>query len=161
MHRAISLFVVLAHFAVVSTPCFEAESSRLQPPSVAATRATHPVPAVQVEAKAQHAHHRIEDARAHAHHGGDSSGTVREATAEIEIATDTREVAHQLRALCLCGCDKNADSPGTTSSPRLGFALMPTDAPGLTEATPPHGTTSIPPVPAPLAKVFDHVPIPS
>jgi hypothetical protein len=128
--------VVLAHLAVASTPCFETELevARL---AEAGVLATHHAPAQPV---------RAEPAAA-------------AAPAAPAVAADARVVPHQLHTLCLCGCSSNSQTPGTTTSARLGFALLPADAPVLAEAEPAVGVRASIPLPVPVADALDHVPI--
>jgi hypothetical protein len=194
MYRAVSMLVVLAHFGVASTPCFETGSG-LDPLLAAANRDTrsaavqtagqderrdhHAAPmAVAAPANAadhsRHAHHAAAPPAAEAtpqvdehaqHRHGASAHTepvqaeVVQAKAEPEMSSDEDVAVAELRAPCMCGCGKGADSPGTTSSPRLGFALFPSSPVLLPDAPASAEAPAVYRMPALLADSFDHVPI--
>ena len=159
MFRAISLMVVLAHLGVATAPPCEAafEPERLLMLAMSDGQSTHHAfaPAVEEETRpAEHAHHQ------HGDHGDDSSHATDQGPAKVEAATAaTRVIGTVFRAVCLCGCSTNTNSPGTTTSPRLGFALFPPAPPRLGEPEPSVDVQWATPVPAPLPDALDHVPI--
>jgi len=110
------------------------------PPPVAAVDG-HPSPAPE----AAHAHH-------HAGHQSEPA-TVSKPWPEPAVAD------LQLRAPCMCGCGEGANSAGTTTSPRIGFALLSPDPQRLPEVTHSFGWPTVDRVPVPLSDAFDHVPI--
>lgn len=151
MYRAFSLLVVLAHLSVASTPCFETEYAQTQL-SMTGDWSTHPAAAARGQEEpqpAEHAHHRSTDEHAHHQQGDHPSHSVAEA----------RVVLHELRAPCMCGCGSKSQSPGATTSLRLGFALFPAKSPSLATAESPLGVPATIRLPAPLADSLDHVPI--
>lgn len=160
MFRAVSLMVVLAHLGVtMAQPC-EAKFGPERRPNPAMTddqSMHHAVASPVVEAEtrsAEHAHHQ------HGDHGEESFHASAQVPAEVEAATTaTRVISIVVRAVCLCGCSTNTNSPGTTTSPRLGFALFPPAPPRLGEAEPSVDVQRATPVPAPLPDALDHVPI--
>jgi hypothetical protein len=159
MFRAISLIVVLVHLGVAVAPPCEAKYGPERLPMLAMTdgQSTHHAfrPPVEEETRpAESAHHQ------HGHHGHESSHALNRAPAEVEAATTARRVINiVVRAVCLCGCSTNTNAPGTTTSPRLGFALFPPAPPRLGEPEPFVDVPWATPVPAPLPDVLDHVPI--
>lgn len=159
MFRAISLMVVLAHLGVAMAPPCEAEFGPERLPMLAMTdgRSAHHAfaPAVEEETRpTEHAHHQ------HGARGDESSHAPTQAPDEIETATTaTGVIGIVVRAVCLCGCSTNTSSPGTTTSPRLGFALFPPAPPRLGEGEPFVDVQWATPVPAPLPDALDHVPI--
>jgi len=168
MYRAISLLVVLAHLGVASTPCFESAAG-LDPLLAIGGGGTGPAPVQSSEQDERFAHHAaavaIEgetkstaDADPHAHHQhGDSMQAESEVMAEPD--EEVTIALHELRAPCLCGCSRNNDSAGSTTSPRLGFALFPAAPELLPEVARSVDATAAYGMPAPLADSFDHVPI--
>lgn len=91
---------------------------------------------------------------AHAHHDhGDRPD------AGVASPPDSEVAGLQLRAKCTCGCSKGAASAGTTTSPRVGFALLSAPPERLLEIAPPFDVWLIERVPASQADAFDHVPI--
>jgi hypothetical protein len=163
MFRAISLMVVLAHLGVAMAPPCEAKLGPERLPMLAMTddQSMHHAFAPPVEeetrpaghAHHQHAHHQNSD------HADDSSHAAAQAPAEVALSTATRVIRAAFRAVCLCGCSTNTNSPGTTTSPRLGFALFPPAPPRLGEPEPSVDVQWATPVPAPLPDALDHVPI--
>jgi hypothetical protein len=153
MFRAVSLIVVLAHLGVAMAPPCEANfgSERLPMSAMTDGQSTHHAfaPPVEEETRpAELAHHQ------HGDHGPT------QAPAEVETAmTATRVISIVVHAVCLCGCSTNTNSPGTTTSPRLGFALFPPAPPRLGEPEPSVDVQWATPVPAPLPDALDHVPI--
>ncbi len=155
MFRALALMVVLTHLGVVSAPYCDAGFESQRFPILALSDAQtvhHPsTPSVEDETRpAEHAHHQ---------HGHDASHAVAQPRAEIEAAREVRVIRTEIRAVCLCGCSTNTNSPGTTTSPRLGFALFPSAPPRLLEAEPPTGLQRETPFPAVVPDTLDHVPI--
>ena len=160
MFRAVALMVVLAHLGVTSAPGCETEFGPERLPILAMTAMTdgHAMHHASEQPVAE-ATRPVE--RAH-HHGDDSSHAATPptpASAEGEAATATRVIRNVLRAVCLCGCSKNTNSPGTTTSPRLGFALFPSAPPRLVEVELSVDVDRATPAPGLLADAFDHVPI--
>jgi len=159
MFRAVSLMVVLAHLGVAMAPPCEAKFGPERLPMLAMTdgQSTHhsfPPPVEEETRPAEHAHHQ------HGDHGDESSHASAQAPAEVEAATTaTRVISIVVRAVCLCGCSTNTNAPGTTTSPRLGFALFPPPPPRLSERESFVDVQWATPVPAPLGDALDHVPI--
>lgn len=155
MFRAVALMVLLAHLGVAMAPRCEAGFGPERFSTLATTDgpAAHHASAPLVEEKTRRIGH------AHHHHGDDSSHAAAQPRTEVEAATATRVIRTTFRAVCLCGCSTNTNSPGTTTSPRLGFALFPPVPPRLVEAEPVVDVQRVTPVPAPLADALDHIPI--
>ena len=152
MSRVVTLLIVLAHLGVASIPCFDAEGEGAVPVMAGAHDSHHALvqPAPMDEALADG---RDVDAHAHHRHGDQAEPQV------AEVEPQRVVVLHELRASCLCGCSKRPDSPGTTTSSRLGFALLPPEPTRLIENLP---LVDAPPrsrLPAPPADLLDHVPI--
>jgi hypothetical protein len=70
-----------------------------------------------------------------------------------------KQAVLELRAKCTCGCSQDADRPGSTTSSRVGFALLSAPTERLLELPPPFDAWSIERAPASRADTFDHVPI--
>lgn len=161
MFRAVSLMVVLAHLSVAMAPPCEASLGPEQLPTILAVSEGHAMhqalapPVVEEPARpAEHAHHQ------HGDRGERSSHSPAQAPAEVETATTaTGVIGIVVRAVCLCGCSTNTNSPGTTTSPRLGFALFPPTPPRLGEPLLSVDVQWATPIPAPLPDALDHVPI--
>ena len=159
MFRAVSLMVVLAHLGVAVAPPCEAKFGPERLPALAMTdgQSTHhafPPPVEEETRPAEHAHHQ------HGAQGDESSDAPTQAPDEVETApTATRVIGIVVRAVCLCGCSSNTNAPGTTTSPRLGFALFPPPPPRLSERGPSVDLQRATPEPAPLGDALDHVPI--
>ncbi len=159
MFRAVSLMIVLAHLGVAMAPPCEAKIGSERLPMLAMTddQSTHhafPPPIENETRPAEHKHHQ------HGAQGDESSDAPTQAPDEVETApTATRVIGIVVRAVCLCGCSTNTNSPGTATSPRLGFALFPPAPPRLGEREPSVDVQWATPVPAPLPDALDHVPI--
>ena len=152
MYRAVSLLVVLAHLGVASTPCVE----RVRGLDLPATGPQHAQSAsAPTHQRAQHdAGH--PDPSEHAHHRHPDQAAPADAA---EVEPKLALVLHELRALCLCGCGKHSQSPGTTTSPRVGFALFPPGPARLLEAFPCVDAPAADRMPPPRADPLDHIPI--
>jgi hypothetical protein len=158
MFRALALMVVLTHLGVVSAPCCDArfEPDRFSILARSDAQVAHHPPAPPVEeetrpAEPAHDHH--------VHDGRDASHATTQARANVEAPGEAQLTRTEIRAVCLCGCSTNTNSPGTTTSPRLGFALFPPAPPRLVEAEPSTGVQLEIPLPAAVPDTLDHVPI--
>jgi len=169
MPRVVSLLVVLAHLGVASIPCIEAEAGlemlissgtrqdhSLSAPAVAKIAHNAPEHATTSDARHGGHHQPAQPATKNAAHNGNQHATMQHGRSQ---QTNVDVVLVEMRAPCLCGCSKSANSPGTTSSPRLGFALFPPKPASLPELAPSSRAAEIGPMPSPLADVLEHVPI--
>jgi hypothetical protein len=171
MLRAVSFLVVLAHLSVASIPCVGAGTAEKTPIPVGASQIHHPPAAQPLQPVAKNAHPDHHDSDTpnspaqHAAAGGDrnhADHTDHAAAREdlrAQIATDAESVLAELHAPCPCGCSKSTNSPGTTSSPRLGFVLFPPRPIPLPEATPSFIVAEVDPMPAAPEAPLDHIPI--
>jgi hypothetical protein len=153
MVRVASLLIVVAHLGVASTPCAEAmrgagvpmrDANLAQHEHAAALPSNHAVHHVGHPNPAEHAHH---------HH------EIRPAADRAEVEPKVAVVLHELRAPCPCGCGEHTSSPGTTTSPRLGFALFPPEPVRLLETPPSVYAPAAYWMPTPRPDSFAHIPI--
>jgi len=153
MQRAVSLLIVLAHVCVITIPCFDADLG-LDTFQTRALPQPHAVVQQPAPSASHHAHHSPAPASAHAQHGGGH---------HRNLATPSKphvKVAGlELRAQCKCGCSKTTNSTGTTTSPRVGFALLAPEPIRFAERVPSFDVASTRRWPVPIASAFDHVPI--
>ena len=153
MFRVLAMMVVLTHLGVTSVPSCDAgfEPSRLPVFALSDAQAPHHPPPPLVEEETRPAEHE--------HHHHDASHATAQARADVEAEREAQLIRSEIRPVCLCGCSTNTNSPGTTTSPRLGFALFPPAPPRFVEAEPSIGVQREIPPPTAVPDTLDHVPI--